>query len=282
MNTTRPRVLLAALTLASTGLVACVGGDSTTGQEQNLTQAGDDVVPLKEGGQFEIFYEYTSDAVYHYEWRLVAANGEEILAGQVQTSKDLTLDAIELAAHAGQVEEAFRLSPAASNPDGLADGEWWFELVGYDQEVLGTSEVYASKSNAVRGMKTVMGTVPLATIDDWTDLCHHVLNELPEGVFVPGIVASDGTSFLYSDVDTAEGAAKERIRRALVLGGDRTSYVVRQLDNGNAHLDLVDGDGQVVLTSYYDYVAPEDAEIAAENLTRMYQELSGCELPAGS
>jgi len=275
--------LALALTLASasTGLVAC-GEEGSAGesQGQDLTLAGDDGVPTRDDGEVEMWWDGTG-----YFWRLVAANGEEILEGTPVLTSPVNapearahiLDDIRYAARAGEIDDAYRFHPADSNPDATSDGEWYFELAGFQGQLLGTSEVYDSKSNAQRGMETVMGYIGQAELDDWTDLCGHYL-ALSDGTFTSSFATPGGVdAVLWTDTSETEG--KDRIQDALVFGVDADAYSFYYADDGvSVFFDIVTDDGEAIMTSYYVYASEDDASVAAGAILTAYTDQAGCTL----
>ena len=139
---------IAALSLATLSLVACVGEEEPveTADVQNVTE--------KEGGQVEL---YRSQADGAFRFRVKAKNGHTILTGEGYESKDGIFNAIDSIRENGAEEDGYELQPASSNPDGRYDGDWYFNLVAANGEVLGTSEIYSSKGSAETGMETVAG-----------------------------------------------------------------------------------------------------------------------------
>jgi len=121
-------------------LVAVAGCSSETGvDEQHVAESP---------GVFETFVG-ADDQIY---WHLLAANGEKVLSSEGYVS---------LAGAENGIESTKTNGVDLSNYDLLeaANGEWYFNIVAQNHEIIATSETYVSLSNAERGMETVQGLI---------------------------------------------------------------------------------------------------------------------------
>lgn len=101
------------------------------------------------GARFEIFEGQNG---LHY-FRLVAKNGEIVLASQAYSSHAAALNGTFAVSEAGLYRGNYQVNKAAS-------GEYYFNLLGANNEVIGTSEMYHNASNARRGRNDVMELLP--------------------------------------------------------------------------------------------------------------------------
>lgn len=140
----RALAVLAALSLS----VSTVGCLTETRPEAEETTS--DLV--SRSAYFETFQGQDGQHYFH----LMAANGENVLRSEGYAT---------LAGAQGGVASVLAHGASAANFAVLeaATGEFYFNLVASNGEVIGTSELYASKSNAERGARTVRGLVKLAT-----------------------------------------------------------------------------------------------------------------------
>jgi uncharacterized protein YegP (UPF0339 family) len=97
------------------------------------------------GAHFDVFQ---SDESGEFYFHLVAANNEIILASEGYTAKASAYDATETVRNHGRDLDSFEVLEASN-------GQFYFNLVAPNHEVIGTSELYVSESNAWRGAETV-------------------------------------------------------------------------------------------------------------------------------
>lgn len=127
--------LFAALALSAAPLLGgCVGDDST--QEATLAASA---------GYFRIF----RGADDQYYFHLVAGNHELVLRSEGYRSRSGAENGIASVKANGVRAENYRILEAR-------DGRYYFNLVAANGEIIATSEMYATKFNAKRGMATVM------------------------------------------------------------------------------------------------------------------------------
>lgn len=97
-----------------------------------------------------------------FYFRLNARNGETILTGEGYTSKAGCKKGIE-SVKANAPEESQYKKLQASN------GEFYFNLVAKNNEVIGNSETYKSKQGRDNGIQSVMENAPNAPLEDTTE-----------------------------------------------------------------------------------------------------------------
>jgi uncharacterized protein YegP (UPF0339 family) len=83
-----------------------------------------------------------------YYFRLIAGNGEIVMQSEAYASKSGAEAAIETVEEHGAHAEQYQVLEAQS-------GQHYFRLVAPNNEIIGRSEMYASKYNARRGAETV-------------------------------------------------------------------------------------------------------------------------------
>ncbi len=119
-------------------LFGCSGEDSGT--------VGQDVA--ENPGVFETFRGIDGQWYFH----LLAANGEKMLQSEGYTSRSGAENGVTSVKANGVDITNFDVLEAA-------DGEWYFNLVAQNEEVIGTGETYVTKSNAERGAETTQGII---------------------------------------------------------------------------------------------------------------------------
>lgn len=107
---------------------------------------------------FEIFKDKNGEKFY---FRLKARNGEIILSSQGYTSKASCKGGIESVATNAADDAAFE---RIENED----GKFRFRLLAKNKQVIGTSQMYSSKSGMENGIESVRKNASAAEIKDTT------------------------------------------------------------------------------------------------------------------
>ena len=108
-----------------------------------------------ENPKFTIFT--GSDDQFYF--RLSARNGETILSSEGYTSKSGCMNGIEAVKENAPDDERYERGTASN-------GQFYFNLVAKNGEVIGKSETYTSESGRDNGIEAVKKTAPDAPIDD--------------------------------------------------------------------------------------------------------------------
>jgi uncharacterized protein len=94
-----------------------------------------------------------------FQFNLKADNGQVILTSQGYTTKASCENGIEsVRSHSAAIEN-FDCSKSSDNKD-------YFNLKAANHQVIGTSEMYSSKSGMDTGIASVRKNAPLATIEE--------------------------------------------------------------------------------------------------------------------
>ena len=96
-----------------------------------------------------------------FHFNLTAANGEPILRSEMYESKAGAMNGIESVKKNSPLEERYQLLEAKN-------GQFYFNLRAGNNQVIGTSEMYKSKSGRDNGVQSVMKNGPIAPVDDHT------------------------------------------------------------------------------------------------------------------
>lgn len=94
-----------------------------------------------------------------FSFDLAAGNGEVILAGEGYTTKENCLKGIESVKKNSQDEARFKHEIAK-------DGRHYFNLTAGNGQIVGTSQMYASHDNCLKGIASVMKNAPDAAIEE--------------------------------------------------------------------------------------------------------------------
>ncbi len=101
------------------------------------------------GARFQTF-QGADDRFY---FNLYAANGEVVLTSQGYSTEEAALNGTFLVAYHAADERGYDIREAVN-------GEWYFNVLAANGEVIGTSETYYSHSNAKRAVDAVLALVP--------------------------------------------------------------------------------------------------------------------------
>ncbi len=125
--------------------------NATRGISDTVNVTGDYLAFLatRTGARFTVF-EGTNGLYY---FNLKAANGEIVLASQAYSTESAAMNGTFAVAEAGLKSGNYVIKTAK-------DGQAYFVLRSANGEVIGTSEMYVSKSNARRGRGDVMALLP--------------------------------------------------------------------------------------------------------------------------
>ena len=94
-----------------------------------------------------------------FYFNLIAANNEPILRSEGYTAKASCTNGIESVKTNAATDERYQRKTAK-------DGQFYFNLVAANGEVIGTSEMYKSEQSRDGGIGAVKGAAPGATVDD--------------------------------------------------------------------------------------------------------------------
>ncbi len=96
-----------------------------------------------------------------FYFRLVARNGEPILASEGYKEKTSCMDGIESVKKNAVREEHFKYHTASN-------GEFFFTLIAGNNETIGKSETYKTEQGRKNGIEAVKSAAPKAPVDDTT------------------------------------------------------------------------------------------------------------------
>lgn len=211
------------------------------------------------------FFETFEGADGRFYFHLMAMNGENVLRSEGYA----TLEGAEKGAEAvlanGHDKRNFETRVAAN-------GDAYFVVKAQNNEIVGTSELYASKTNAERGAATVRRLVRLS----------RAANELqvaPKRERFELFVGEDGKSYfrvragngeivLGSQGYTSRQSAQKGIASVVTNGADASAYQVFEASSGAWGVRLVAKNGEVVARGEL-YASKSNANRAVTRLTTM-------------
>lgn len=254
---------LVAVACLSLSAVACVAPtddaeDSAASPADGSETSESDLV--SSSAYFETFQGV--DARWYFN--LTAANGEGVLRSQGYT---------RLASAQGGVASVLANGIDKRNFDvkQASNGDYYFNLKAANGQVIGTSELYASKSNAERGARTVRALVRLSR-DATQGAPQRESMELfkgEDGKAYFHLRAGNGEIMLSSQGYTSSQSAKTGIASVLANGADADNYQVFPTEDGRHAFRLVAQNGEIVARSQ-SYASKSGAQQAVTRLTEIF------------
>jgi uncharacterized protein len=238
-----------AIAFASFGVTACGGdSDSTPDDEQNLTETG---------ARFETFKGIDGKYYFH----MLAANGELVLRSQAYTT---------LASAKKGIDSVLSNGVDATNYDVLEaqDGQYYFNVVAANNKIVGTSELYVSKSNAERAVDTLVNLVSLANRASAAAKggARFEVFAGADGKQYFHMRAANGEIVLASEGYTTKTKALAGITSVRTNGADAENFEVLAASNGQYYINLVATNGQIIATGEL-YVTKTNATRAVTTIS---------------
>jgi uncharacterized protein YegP (UPF0339 family) len=186
-------------------------------------------------GKFETFTGRDGRFYFH----LLAGNGQKVLQSQGYVSKEGAQKGIDSVRINGEHEDAFQLLQSQ-------DGQWYFNLLAGNWQTIATSELYVSKSNAERGLATVVGLVTKANAGAAAPTAKFQVFRGLDGQYYFHLRAGNGEIVLQSEGYTRKSSALDGTGSVRNWGTDARRYTLKDAANGQAYFVLTASNGQVV------------------------------------
>ncbi len=242
---------LAALSLALTALVGC-SGDNGTADDQYVTDTA---------GVFEIFKGQDDQWYFH----LLAGNSEKVLQSEGYVAKAGAENGIESVKTNGVDLANYDLLEAVN-------GEWYFNLIAQNYEIIGTSETYVSKSNAERGMETVRNLIvqQLRIEAAETGGAEFQVFVGADDQYYFRLRAANGEIVLQSEGYVAKASALNGIESVRNNGQDVGQYETIEAQNGQHYFVLKALNYEIIARGEM-YASLYNAERAVESIVALLQ-----------
>jgi hypothetical protein len=238
---------------------ACVG-DETTGDEQNVTASS---------GRFELF---VGNDGQHY-FQLIAKNGEQLLASEGYTSLSGAKKGVTSVKSNGVNEKSFKVLEADN-------GEFYFNLVATNGQVIGTSELYTTKSGAEGGVAAVIRALKTTTsADAASGNAAFETFKGQDGKTYFHLRAGNGEIVLQSQGYTSKSSANGGIDSVKNNAVDASRFQVFEGANGQHTFRLVAGNGQVIGRGEM-YASKSNALRGADGVRDIVRDLVGKDEPS--
>lgn len=253
MNTSRAlRSLFVAAVLACAPIMTgCDVDDTTTGDEQDVTA---------KPGAFETFKGADGKTYFH----LLAANNEKVLKSQAYSSLTAAKKGITSVKTNG-VDAANYEVLKASN------GEYYFNLVAANGEIIGTSETFSSKSAATKSVTAVKKLVALQNRIDAAatgGAKFQTLTGADKKTYFH-LRAANGEIVLVSEGYSAKSGALGGIASVRANGSAEENFEVIETGfEGQAFFHLLAENGEIIGSSEI-YSSVSNANAAVESLSKL-------------
>lgn len=259
----RALAVLAALSLSAAAplLSGCAAPTEDTQAEAEETS---DLV--SRSAYFESFQGLDGQYYFH----LMAANGQNVLRSEGYNAAAGAESGIASVLANGGDKRNFDVKQAQS-------GEWYFNLVAGNNEVVGSSQLYSTKSSAERGGRTVRALVRLfknastAQAQPAPKRERFELFKGEDGQAYFRLRAGNGEIMLGSEGYASTSGAKNGIASVQTNGADAAHFQVFEAWDGGWAVRLVAGNGQIIARTE-SYASKSNADRA---VARLVQILSG-------
>jgi uncharacterized protein len=248
---------LAAVVAMSLSTIACVAPTEQTGDGIETEETSQDVVSRS------AFFETFEGVDGRYYFNLTAGNGESVLRSQGYTKLASAQGGVASVLANGNDKRNFDVKQATN-------GDWFFDLVAGNGEIIGTSELYATKSNAERGARAVRALVRLCR-DTTQGAPRRESFELfkgEDGKAYFHLRAANGEIMLGSQAYASTTNARVGIASVLANGTDEAQYDVFETEGGRYAIRLVAKNGEIIARGQ-SYASKPGATRAVERLAEI-------------
>lgn len=204
---------------------------------------GDDIAVSSSSVSGRPFFELFKGADGEYYFNLTATNHEVILSSQGYVSRTGAL---------GGILSTLNNSGETSNYDlrEASNGQFYFVLKAANGQIIGMSELYASKSNASRGIATTirvsgdyLGFLATRTGARFT------MFEGKNKLYYFNLKARNGEIVLSSQAYRSEASAYNAAFAIVDAGLDTSNYEIHKSANGGGYFTLHAANGEAIATS---------------------------------
>lgn len=251
-------IALAALAAVSMSLVACAA--PADGNEDGIEAEETSQDLVSRSAYFETFQGLDGR---HY-FNLMAGNGENVLRSQGYTRLASAQSGVASVLANGFDKRNFDVKQASN-------GDYYFNLKAGNGEIIGSSEMYASKSNAERGARSVRALVRLAN-ESSKGAPQRESFEIFKGEDSKTyfrLRAGNGEILLGSQGYTALASAKTGIASVEANGSDAANFEIFETADGGYAIRLVAQNGEVIARGE-SYSSKSNAQRAVNHLAEVF------------
>jgi uncharacterized protein YegP (UPF0339 family) len=212
---------------------------------------------------FETFEGEDGQVYFH----LVAGNGELVLKSEGYTRAQNANKAINSVVANAQLASSFDVLEAS-------DGSFYFNVVAQNGETIATSQTYANKSNATRGVKTVQRLLGLtgqpAKVKAAPEREQFELFQGENGKFYFQLRAGNGEVMLSSEAYTRKANAEKGIA-SVIANADLSAFEPKEIADGRWIIDMDASNGETIAWSEA-YSTKSNATRAIKRLVEMLKD----------
>ncbi len=233
LTTFAARNLMALVLLAAP---AALTGCAVDGTEDPIGQSDEQDITQK-AGKFEMFQGQDGNIYFH----LLAANGQKVLASEGYGSWSAAAQGIASCQANGVDAASYELLMAKN-------GQWYFNLKAANGEIVGTSELYATQSNAERAV-TVVSTIVAKTVqlgNAPTGAPRFVTFQGLDGKYYFHLRAKNGEIVLQSQAYSSKSAAQKGVSSVALNGQTASNFEVLPAADGQYYFVLRAQNKQIV------------------------------------
>lgn len=197
-----------------------------------------------------------------FSFHLVAANGEILLASQSYQSRTGAINGVLSVLDNGGLDVRYAVKQGS-------DRKYYVSLLAANQQVIATGEGYSTKSNATRGIKTMVRNVA-SYLQHWDNPtgARFQVKASSSSAFSFALYASNGEVVLTSESYTTEAAALNGAFAVQENGVDAANYTLLQARDGRSYFVLRAKNNQTIGVSQM-YSTKESAQRAINSVTAL-------------
>lgn len=247
----RLATLILAASLSTTAFVGCDADEEPTSEEQDAT-AG-------KPGKFETFEGIDGQFYFH----LLSPNGQKVLQSEGYTTRKSAEKGVESVRKNAVDGSSYEVLQATN-------GEHYFVVVAANDEIIGTSQLYASKSGAKKGVETVTKLVAKAQRQRAAEEGGAAFDVITgtDGKRYFHLRAKNGEIVLQSQGYSSKSKALDGIDAVRDSGREEGAYEIVELEDGGAFFRLVAENGEIVGRSEI-YVSKSNAQRGADTVREL-------------
>jgi uncharacterized protein YegP (UPF0339 family) len=249
------------LALALTASTFAVGCSADVGEAQ---VEDSDAEIVSRSAHFETFV--GMDGKYYFDF--VAGNGQNVLRSEAYATSQSATKGIAAVTAAGVDPSAYQINLAKN-------GEYYFNIVAANHEIVATSEAYATKSNATRAATTVQklllltGAQPQATPAVKRERFETFTGEDKKVYF--RLRAGNGEIVLGSQAYTAKASALNGIESVKTNGVNAARFQIVETVDGQYAIRLVAANGQIIARGE-SYVSKSNAQRGVDAIVNILKD----------
>jgi hypothetical protein len=241
---------------AAFSLSAC---DGTAPVDETYADGVDGKDDAFRTARFETFTGRDGKSYFH----LLAGNGQLVLKSQGYASSRDAEAGIDTVRFNGAQTDAYQILESK-------DGQFYFNLLAGNWQVIGSSELYVTQSNAKRAVDTVASLVAKATDGRAASGARFQVFQGMDGQYYFHLRAANGEIVLQSEGYTRKASAVAGTDSVRANGPTASRYQVRDAADGQAYFVLKAANGQVIGSSET-FVSRSGAQAAAAAVSAMLQ-----------